>query len=384
MPPLLALLAACADPKTAPPPEDTGAPEVLPALDLTDAVEAAAADNRGYGGVILRVEGTRGAVAWEGAAGDVARGGEAMDPSLGFEVASITKTATAATVLLLAEDGVLDLDAGLGTWLDADVTDGLLVLDGTNHGPDLTLRQLLGHTSGLPDYWTDPPYVSPDVNAFLRAFIADEDHLWTPEEILDYARELDPIAAPGDGFHYADTNYVLLGLVIEAVTGQALHDVFRDRIFGPLGMDDTWMSYHEDPASDLAWAHRYEGHEDLYEVPRQSADWAGGGLVSSAHDLGALFRALAQDALFADPDTTAAMHTTTPTDWEPGVDYGLGLIVVDLDDGYGQLWGHEGYGGSFAYVWPEQGLVLLGTVNQTEADPWTLIEEVLAQVGPPG
>lgn len=375
MPPLLpALLTLACAPESS---EQTQ----IPWDDLQSAVDAAARDNDARGGVILRVQTPDGAVLWEGAAGLPWRGSEqAMAPQFTFEIASITKTFTATTALLLAEEGALDLDAPLSAYLPAELTRGLLVIDGHDHGPELTPRQLLAHDSGLPDYWTDPPFVTPGVNAFLAAFIADADRLWTPAELIDYARALAPISAPGGGFHYADTNYVLLGLLIEAIEGAPLHEVLRDRLLTPLSLDATYLSYHEAPASNVTESHRYEGREDLYGQRRQSADWAGGGLVSDAADLGTFFGALADDGVFADPTTSAAMRTVIPTDWGDEVFYGLGLIEVELDDGAGALWGHEGYGGSFAYSWPEQDLLFLGTVNQTNADPWPLIGAALALV----
>lgn len=348
---------------------------------LQGSLDAAAHDNDGCGGVLLRVQRPDGELLWEGAAGQPWRGSElAMDPSFTFEIASITKTFTAATTLLLVEQGSLELDAPLGRYLSEERTRGLLVVDGHDYGPEITLRQLLAQTSGLPDYWTDPPYVRGEINAFLRDFIADEDRLWEPEELIDYAADLDPISAPGGPFHYADTNYVLLGLVIEAVSGEPLHAVFRERLLAPLSLGATYLSYHEDPASTLVEAHRYEGRYDLYGKANQSADWAGGGLVSSAGDLGRFFGALATDTLFADPSTGEAMQSFGPTDWGDDVGYGLGLIAVSLDGDLGTLWGHEGYGGSFAYVWPEQELLLIGTVDQTEADPWPILLDAVTLV----
>lgn len=345
--------------------------------DLQASVDAVARQNGDRGGVLMQVRDLDGELLWSGAAGLAHEDGPAMEPDFTFEIASITKSFTAITTLMLVEEGSLTLDGPLRTWLDAELTAGLLVVDGHDFGPELTPRQLLAHESGLPDYWTDPPYVRGEQNAFLRDFLADEDRLWEGRELIDYARALDPIGAPGEAWHYSDTNYVLLGLLIEAVEGEPLEQVFARRLYEPLGMDVTYMRHHEDPASNLEESHRYEGREDLFDNTNQSADWAGGGLVSDGEDLSALWTALAADTLFADPATREAMFEFVPTDWGEDVDYGLGLIRVRLDGDYGALWGHEGHGGSFAYVWPERELLLLGTVNQTDADPWDLLVDAL-------
>jgi hypothetical protein len=235
------------------------------------------------------------------------------------------------------------------------------------------VRELLNHTSGLADYWTDGPKDRYGSNAFLRAFLANPNRFWTATDILAYARKIPPLRR--GRFHYSDTNYVLLGLIIERLTKRPLHDAFREWVFNPLGMDGTWLTFRE-PRRGNPQSHRYEGSEDLTNVPRQSADWAGGGLVSTNRDLDTFLRGLANGRLFRNASTLATMLRTVPTG-TPGVSYGLGLYVVTLDGGAGKLWGHDGHGNSFAYYWPERGISFTGTLNQTENDWWPLVERYL-------
>lgn len=347
-------------------------------LDLMGAVEKRAAQTDGFGGVSLGVHSSAEDTWWfQGAAGHAWVGGPAMSADDTFEIASITKTFTAAATLRLVEQGRLSLDDTLGERLP-NYADGLLVIDGHDYGPEITVKQLLHQDSGLPDYWADPPFVTRGTNAFLKAFNADPQRVWTPAELIAAAAKLDPIGAPGEVWHYSDTNYVLLGLLLQAAEKKPYDAVIREQILGPLGLGDTWLTYHEQPTSDATESHRFEGTDDLFRVPRQVADWAGGGLVSSQRDLAEFIEALARGDVFDDFDTLLALLEAQPTD-EVDVTYGLGVFSVDLGaDGY--LWGHDGYGGSFVYTWPQRGLTMVGTVNQTDVDWWPMVLATLRAV----
>jgi D-alanyl-D-alanine carboxypeptidase len=364
---LLALLLACS-------PGSSGQAERAEALER--GLAAAVRRNDGSGGGVLRAEDQAG-VWFEGAAGRAVAGGAAMTPTADFEIASVTKTFTAAVVLLLVEEGALSLDEGLGTALPAWES-GLLVVDGVDRTPEITLRQLLNHTSGLPHHWTADPRAGVDSNAFLDAFLADPDRFWTPEEILATVPDLAPAGAPGERWHYSDANYLLLGLIVERATGSPLRDVLRARLFQPLGMDHTWTSFREDQpgsGSEEPASHRYEGSWDLSDKTHQSADWAGGGLVSDVADLSGFLRALSDGRVFAQDQTLDAMRTPVDTG-TAHVSYGLGLFEVALDDG-SALWGHEGHGNSFLYLHDTTGTIYTGTLNQTQNDWWGVVLRAL-------
>ena len=355
-----------------------GRPAQAP-LDLQDELDRIVALSEGFGGGVCRVSSGTSGILWEGSSGTLVHNGALMQQDGAFEIASTSKAFTAAAVLLLVEEDLLFLDQTIDELLPPAYTTGLIVIDGHDYTPELTVRQLLAHTSGLPDYWYDPPYVYPGVNAFLLEYILHPQRFWEPEDILAYVPGLDPLFVPGTDWHYSDTGYVLAGLIVEVLTGQALHEVYRERIFAPLGLDDTWLHWREEPASGLVESHRYEGTLDMYDKRHNSADWAGGGLVSSTADLETFMRALADNTLFSDPTTLDEM-----TDWigtgTPYIEYGLGLFRTWLDQGKGEIWGHDGYGSSWMYYWPDQDVTLVGTLNQTENDWWPLVMETALQV----
>lgn len=336
-----------------------------------DVLSRLVARNDGHGGGVVRIAGPAGPICIGATGLTAGPDSPPMTPDTPFEIASITKAVTATVILQLIEEGKFTLDSKLGSVLPARHARGF--------NPDITVRQLLSHTSGLGHYWEDGPHDRAGNNAFLSAFIAEPGRFWQPEDILDQARAI-PAKRPDSAFHYSDTNYVLLGLIIEHTEGSPLHTVFREKIFEPLGMNATWLSYRQKQRG-AAPSHRYEGSDDLHTVPRQSADWAGGGLVSTARDLERFLRGLASGAIFRKPETLSLMLDAVPVG-EDDISYGLGLYRVKLDGNLGEIWGHDGHGNSFAYYWPQRDITFTGTLNQTENDWWPIVE-IFAEGGSP-
>lgn len=210
--------------------------------------------NQGGGGV-ARMEARDGELLYEGAWGTLTHESrdEPVTPSTPFEIASITKMFTSTAVLLLINCSRL---ASLSQPVSAAAPRLLL----PPHWHNVTLQQLLQHTSGIDDYWRDP--------AFMRAFEADEQRLWQPMDMLDYATRMPPTR--GNEYHYSDTNYVLAGMVIEEAAGMSLGDYFREAIFSPLGRYSLFASlgylhthiqtllHHQ--STNPIWTHRHEQH----------------------------------------------------------------------------------------------------------------------------
>jgi CubicO group peptidase (beta-lactamase class C family) len=340
---------------------------------LRNRLERAVRDERAVHGGILRVE-TPG-FAWQGAAGlaDPAVGVELL-PEDQFQAASITKMLTATTFMTLVEAGLADLDAAIGCYLPASLTDGLHDYQGRTYGAALTPRQLLSHTSGIADFFGDGEPGAGGALPFVAKMREDPDRLWDPRDILAWTRtNLRPHFAPGRGWHYADTGYVLAGLIIEAITGRPLRQAMRERILDPLGMDHSYMLLREParpsrPGRGPSVA--YAGDMPYGTQRSVSADWGGGGLVVTAADLARFMRAFADDRIFRDPGSRRQMLAWTETG-EPGVGYGLGVRHFSLADvgmpGFGELWGHTGFLKSFMLHFPELDAVICGTLNQSAA-----------------
>ena len=207
-----------------------------------------------------------------------------------FHAASVGKLFTAVLVHRLVATGQLRLDQSIAELLDLSVTAGLFT-----SGPEaVTLQMLLEHTSGVADY-------------FGEQILADPQKRWTVPELLDFTREnFQPVGEPGAQFHYSDTGYVLLGLIVERVSGRPFHEQMRREIFEPLGMADTSLFGFGEPsgvpsevpsgvtsnASADPLAPLWVDGKEFSTAPALSCDWAGGGVVSSVNDLLTFSRAL--------------------------------------------------------------------------------------------
>jgi len=359
-----------------------------PVHKLQKAVSHAARSMGQYGGVLLQAAAAwDGSVFFAGAAGNLTYGRHAsqLSTSDSFEVASITKMVTATVVMQMVDEGQLELDQ---SW--RSVAGGQVEAKVKAHVPnwsfdgDFTITQLLQHTSGLPNYWDDD-------SAFIQAFEADADRLWTTWELLSYAADMKPSCSAAqrgtpEVFSYADTNYLLLGVMIETLNGDTLPTIFRKRVFDPAGMSpkDTYCEFLEErPSGAPPLATRYLGKLQITGKKQHSADsFAAGGIVSTARDLEKFMAALASGKLFPNgEDTLKKMMCWIPAKRGAGWWYGLGIMRIDLEDqiGFfsmtrlwsnkpvGFLWGHEGFGGAFAWYWThsglEKGIIITGTTN---------------------
>ena len=296
-----------------------------------------------------------------------------------FRIASITKPFTAAIIVQLVGEGRLSLDDTLGRHLPPDHLDLLPrihVLDGVSSGERITVRQALTHASGLFDYAMSPSYG--------LALAADPGHVWTPREMIEGAIAWGtPHFPPGEGYGYAysDTGYVLCGLIIEHLDGRPLHESYRARILDPLGLDATYLEGFE-PHRGTAMTHVYEGEFDATPI-HGSADWAGGGLVSTVDDLAVFAQALVQGRVVTPPLLDEMLHwqfrTLDPALHTPGyLGYGLG---VDARDSNGfVLRGHRGHWGVLMHVDPVSGLTITGTIDQSSRKPEALMHGATAAV----
>ncbi|QFG24511.1 serine hydrolase [Actinomadura sp. WMMB 499] len=255
--------------------------------------------------------------------GDV-RTGAPMPKRGHWRIGSVTKTFTATTVLLLVEDGLIELDAPVERYLPG------VVRGNGNDGRDITVRHLLQHTSGLPD--------------FLGLLGIDrvvenplEDH--EPEDLLALALEHRPGFDPGTGWAYSNTGYLVAGMIVEKVTGRSLGDEIERRVLGPLNLDGTVVP---GDSPDLPGPHPrgYVRTPDGALLDRTrlnpSVAWAGGDLVSGGSDLNRFYAALLGGRVLR-PATLREMQRTT----EVSGDYGLGLRRVSLTCG-APVWGHAG------------------------------------------
>jgi D-alanyl-D-alanine carboxypeptidase len=314
------------------------------------------------------------------------RDGTAVREETPFHTASIGKTITATVVGMLVEEGKLGLDDPMHLYLPDSLIRGLHVWRAHEFTDLITLRHLLSHRSGLADYFEDEP-ISGE-NMMSLAF-AEPNRFWTPLKLLSFAKEnFEAKFPPGTDYHYTDTEYILLGLIIEGVEQKPLHEVFQKRIFEPLGMTHTHMHLRSKPLdpNTLPMAELYFGTEEVSSLRSLSSDWAGGGLQSTAGDLMVFLKALFAERLVG-YQTLQQMQAWSPAG--QGVDYGLGLARWKLNELSPflpelTLIGHSGFTASFLYYCPELEIYLSGSFNQAEFQRGMIefLIQVLQQVEP--
>jgi D-alanyl-D-alanine carboxypeptidase len=259
-------------------------------------------------------------VAAASGAADLATG-QPMAVADRVRVGSITKTMVATVVLQLAAEHRLHLSDSIARWLPGLVPGGQAV----------TLRELLQHTSGIYDYTRDP--------GFLPAVTADPDRVWPLRALIAIAVAHPPLFPPGTAYNYSNTDYLLLGLVIEKVTGHSLGRELTNRIFAPLRMRQTSLPFAQvippAPYAHGYWLH-LPGATGPVDVTQTSPSmfWAAGGVVSTAGDLARFYTALLSGQLLP-PRLLHQMLTTFPGSW-----YGLGIQSVRTP--CGGAWGHDG------------------------------------------
>lgn len=341
---------------------------------LQAVLEAAVADSA-VPGALMHAGAPKLGLNWSGAAGRADRSsGAPLTPGHAVRLASNTKTYTAAAALRLWEEGRLDLDAGLDGLLPAEFLE-LLRQGGYDPGA-ITPRHLLTHTAGLFDYAT--------ADAFLEQVLAEPGRRWTRLEQVRGAMEWGrPYGKPGAVFHYSDTGYVLLGLLIERQTGTGLAAALRSLLdFEGLNLRATWLETLEEAPIGVLRAYQYYGDLDIFAFDPSFDLYGGGGLVATMGDLATFMRALFSGRVFKRPETLAAMLGPVPVDGAPGMhEYRMGVSATQIA-GY-RAYVHQGFWGTAAAYFPDLDLSLAVSVNQGDTDRlWPLLEAAARAVGP--
>ena len=315
--------------------------------------------------------------------GGVLADGRPVSAEAPFLTASIAKTFTATLVMMLAEEGKLTLVAPASNYLPDAIMEGLHVLEGVDYSGQVTVSELLQHRSGLPDYFGDTPREGENM---MEHIFTKPEKTWSPEEIIAFTKAYFlPHFVPGSGFHYSDTNYVLLAMIIEKLTGQPLHTVLQERILEPLGMQHSCLYPQAEKNSlSLQPTDLYAGPYEISSYRSLSADWGGGGLLSSSQDLYHFLSALLSERLVSAASLKSMQQWT---DESLGFYYGFGLRKIELGELYPalsglSLIGHSGTSSAFMYYCPELDTFLTGTFNQVDyyRESHALLAEVLLTI----
>jgi D-alanyl-D-alanine carboxypeptidase len=327
----MAAVAACGDdPKVEPELE----PNVVVERRLQTILEAAANNpNVALPGSILHYRSPEFST-WSGAAGfgDL-QARVPMRPHDRFRAGSIPKTFLAVVTLQHVEEGTLSLDQTLPELLPAAIADRIEKSD------RITLRMLLSHRSGIPEWTTQ---------AVHMRVAAEPGYIWTTDEALELASQETRAFEPGESFEYSNTNYTVIGLVLEQVAGKSWREQVRERVIERLGLEQTSLPEPGDTSTGGEYAHGYEMVEnemrDFSMVDPSMAGASGGNaMITNAEDLGRFLDALLAGELFADARSLIAMTTMAEGGDPSGLPhfYGLGLESYILPGGTTVI-GHSG------------------------------------------
>ncbi|WP_238378742.1 serine hydrolase domain-containing protein [Halalkalibacillus sediminis] len=276
-------------------------------------------------------------------------------------MASITKMFTTTCILILLEQDKLSLDDKVSRFVDKKKLSELHMYNGQEYSFDLTISSLLFQTSGLPDIFEER-------KDSLKKRVLQEDFNINFDEIIKLTKQLKPHFAPDaiKRAYYADVNFEILGEIIETITASSLEDAFQSFIFKPLGLEKTYLPQNEhDFIPSIYYKERYISRPKFIKSSRAS-----GGGISTARELMIFLKAFFRGKFFKkEVFHQLNKYKKLQTSMYP-IQYGGGYMRIPLNGlstvfvGKGELVGHSGSTGSFAFYYPHKDLFLVGDVNQ--------------------
>lgn len=289
------------------------------------------------------------------------RGSGGRDPDSPIIMASITKMFTTTCILALIEQGKLSLDNTLAEYFDTAVLSGLHIHGGREYSFDLTIADLLFQISGLPDRFEEG-------NDSLKNRLILEDFPVTFDELVSGTKKLTPHFAPRTAkkAYYADINFDMLGKILEKVTALPLAEIYRHYISGPLALKNTYL-----PQTDHDFVPAmYYRDKRMHRPKFIRSSGASGGCITTARELMIFIRAFFCGRLFSsDYFQTLSLSNPLQASLWP-ISYGSGYMRIPLNGfstlfrGKGELTGHTGSTGSFAFYYPVKDLFFVGDFNQ--------------------
>ncbi len=274
-------------------------------------------------------------------------------------MASVGKLFTATIIGKLQEKGKLDFNDYISDYLDKELLDGLHVYKGKDYTDQIKIKDLLNQRSGLPDaFWP-----------LLEKLLEDPEFNISTREAINWGKEnLEPSFKPGEKFEYTDTNYYLLGFIIEGITGKPFAEALKNYFFEPLEMQNSYMLNYSEPAEEPEYpvANFYKDGIKVNDYENYSKiDYAGGGVVAPMEDLLKFMKALVNHQLIAEKTLNLMKEDTSK--FGLGIDYGYGIWKVKtipvLMPKKLNSWGVVGATGAFMFYHPLTDSYVIGNFN---------------------
>ena len=293
---------------------------------------------------------------WQGSSGN-------MNIDQPYFIASTTKLFTTAIILKLRGEGKLSLDDKISKYIDKSILSGLHIYKGKEYSQDLTIKHLLSHTSGLPDYFQGK---GANGKSLENEITEGNDQFWTFEQAIERTKKMASLFAPGTKgkANYSDANFQLLGKIIETITHKSYSENCQEIIIKPLGLPKTYL--YQDSTDKTPKILYYKSKE--LNIPKAMTSFgADGGVVSTSSDMLVFIEAFFTGKLF--PQTYIDELQKWNKIFFP-MQSGIGIHLFKLPwifnptGAVPYFIGHSGLSGALAYYSPKENIFIVGTVNQ--------------------
>jgi D-alanyl-D-alanine carboxypeptidase len=309
--------------------------------------------NQDIPGILFSVQSGDGQIHWSGASGVTDRvSSRELSHDQTFRIASVTKTFVAASILRLWEEGKLSLDEPISKYLLPEHAEILLQ---DYDLEKISILQVLRHNAGFFDHTHAP--------VFFEKVLQPGGYEWTRTEQLKLCVEAgEPIGTPGEKFSYSDTGYIILGEIIENITGKSLGLSIPEILdFENLGLEHTAFE-GLNLQVDQARIHQYLQGQDTYSFHPSMDYFGGGGLLSTTEDLNRFFLALFHGKVFKNPSTLVLMLQPVEYASAPMMDYRIGIYQVEINGL--KAFAHAGFWGTQAVYFPSLDLAMATNYSQ--------------------
>ncbi|MBK9389314.1 MAG: beta-lactamase family protein [Bacteroidetes bacterium] len=325
--------------------------------------------NENMPGLLIHIESPDRNISWSGAAGFSDKDKQIkMEPDQSFRIASVTKTFVASTILRLWEDKKLALEDPISKFISTEHAEIL-----TNGGYDvnkITIRHLLTHSSGLFDH--------AQTEEFMKIVFSESQHAWTRTEQISKATEWGkPVGGIGERFSYADTGYILLGEIIEKLTGKSMNDGIREELdLKKLGLKNTWIEGLR-PAKKENRIHQYFNGIDTYSFNPSLDMYGGGGFLSTSSDLAIYFQKLFNNQVYRQESTLDTMLAPVHYREKPRLDYRKGMYMISINGM--DVYTHTGFWGTQVIYIPSMNTSIAVNYSQVwnKRGPATVLSEII-------
>jgi D-alanyl-D-alanine carboxypeptidase len=243
-----------------------------------------------------------------------------------FHSASIGKVFCATLVMMAIEEGKISLDTRVFDLFNEGKLNDLFYYKNVDYQKEVTIEQLLGHTSGVNDYFEGKTSNHPK---FMNTLISQKDHIYTPDELLDFTKKYQKaVGKPGQKFLYSDTGYLLLGFILEKIYDETYASLLKTRIYEPLGLENTALCFHDEKFNPHLLAPILFKGVDMHLANSLSCDYAGGGLQTTTNDLALFLKGLFNEKLISKQSLQYMMEPRN--NFHGIMRYGLGMIEIDF------------------------------------------------------